>query len=104
MKGDWKYPRPSPIVCSRWGTTVFHAIALRRRKPLYALDIVKEMMSYVSETYGDKPDIVKRRSIFEPSPTALHIAAQCTNIEIVASLLRLDADREAVDDDRYYTR
>lgn len=100
-KADWKYRLPSPIVNTRHGVTVFHIIAMRRRKPLYAIEIVKEMMSYLSETYGSNLDLVNQRSATDLQPTALHIAAHSTNIEIVASLLRLGASTDVVDDDDF---
>jgi ankyrin repeat protein len=100
-KADWKYRLPSPIVNTRDGLTVFHAIALRRRKPFYAVGTVKEMMSYVSETYGKDLALVNQRSAIDSRPTALHIAAHCTNIEVVASLFRIGAGTDVVDDNDF---
>jgi ankyrin repeat protein len=100
-KTDWKYPLPSPIVSTEFGLTVFHIIALRRRKPLYAIDTIREMMTYISETYGGDLNFVNKQSTHTPRPTALHIAAQSTNIEVVTSLLRMGADRDVVDDDDF---
>lgn len=101
-KPNWKHRLPSLVVNTRFGMTVFHTVASRRQNLLYALDIVKEMMSYVSETYGHKLEIVNQACVAGTRPTALHIAARDSNIEIVASLLRLGANREAADDE-YFT-
>jgi ankyrin repeat protein len=99
-KADWRYDSPSAVVCKASGWTVWHVIAARRVKvPIYAADLVREMVSYLVETYQHLgKEFVSMRSVSAPRVTALHVAAECTNTEVVAALLRLGANANEVDD------
>jgi hypothetical protein len=74
---------------------------MRNNKTLaYAVDLTRETLSYLKETYGQ--DLVNSRSRqLGPDDvggkTALHVAAECTNTEVVAALLRMGADSDAQD-------
>ena len=69
----------------------------------YAADLIRETLSYLKESYGHLgPGFVNTRSQkLGPGDvegtTALHVAAENANIEVVAALLQMGAYRDAVD-------
>ncbi|KAF2469939.1 uncharacterized protein BDR25DRAFT_343230 [Lindgomyces ingoldianus] len=106
-KKDWQHKLPSVVVSKHTNWTIWHAVAYRRtRVPLYDMEHVKELTRLLSENYQHlgKEFLNKRCGNGSPSDskkTALHVAVECTNPEVVAALLRLGADREATDSDGY---
>ncbi|KAJ4185177.1 hypothetical protein NW755_008621 [Fusarium falciforme] len=103
-KNGWPYKKPRPVICNASNWTVWHAVAARRTKTMtYAADLMRETVSYLKESYGDLgPSFVNMRSK-ETGPgdvegmTALHVAAENANIEVVAALLQMGADKDIVD-------
>lgn len=103
-KPDWPHKTPSPIICKASNWTVWHAVAFRRNQTLaYAGDITRETLSYLEEAYGNLGEkfINTQSRQLEGDDTggktALHVAAERTNTEVVARLLRLGADRNLRD-------
>jgi ankyrin repeat protein len=100
-KNDWPHAKPSPVVCRATNWTVWHAVAMRNNKTIaYAADLTRETLSYLKEAYGQ--DLVNSRSQrLSPDDvggqTALHIAAECSNTEVVVALLRMGVDVDAKD-------
>jgi ankyrin repeat protein len=98
-KKDWRYPLPLALQNREHGMTMFHAIAFRRPSPLNSVGIIREMMSLVIEAFGIS--MINQQAKSSPRPTALHIAAFTSNIEVVAALLKHGAIIDIVDDDGF---
>lgn len=98
---DWRHPLPSGITSKQYGATVFHVAAMRRRLPIYAVGIIKEILGYLLERYPkellDYQAKSNSISVGTYGFTALHIAAFTTNIEVLTALLRAGANKDIVD-------